>query len=50
MEVSESVPEDEWEESHRERRWLEVGKARGMVNERALRKLIDKLAKRVGKR
>jgi len=24
MEVSESVPEDEWEESHRERRWLEA--------------------------
>lgn len=50
MEVSESVPEDEWEESHRERRWLEARKARGMVDERALRKLIDKLAKRVGKR
>lgn len=50
MEVSESIPEDEWEESHRERRWFDTRDARRMVDERALRKLIDKLKKRLGKR
>ncbi len=50
MEVSESIPEDEWEESHRERRWFDTKDARRMVDERALRKLIDKLKKRLAKR
>ncbi|WP_374681435.1 histidine phosphatase family protein [Accumulibacter sp.] len=49
MAVSESVPEDEWEENHRERRWLEVKKARRLIAEPALRKLVDKLERRLAK-
>lgn len=49
MEVSESIPDDEWEESHRERRWLDAKDARRMIDERALRKLVDKLQKRLVK-
>ncbi|MQM34384.1 MAG: hypothetical protein CRU72_08035 [Candidatus Accumulibacter phosphatis] len=49
MAVSESVPEDEWEESHRERRWLDVKKAKRLIAEPALRKLVDKLEKRLAK-
>ena len=50
MAVSESIPEDEWEESHRERRWLDVKEARRLLDERALRKLVDKLEKKLDKR
>lgn len=49
MEVSESVPEELWEESHRERRWIEPQKARRLLDEPALRKLVDKLARRLGR-
>ena len=50
MAVSESIPEEEWEESHRERRWLDAKEARRLLDERALRKLVQKLEKRLGKR
>ena len=50
MAVSESVPEDAWEESHRERRWVGPKEARRLLDEPALRKLVGKLAKRLGKR
>ncbi|MBE2257923.1 MAG: histidine phosphatase family protein [Candidatus Accumulibacter sp.] len=50
MEVSESVPEEEWEESHRERRWLAPRKARRLLDESALGKLVDKLARKLAKR
>jgi len=50
MEVSDSIPEEDWEESHRERRWLGIDDTRQMLDERALRKLVDKLEKRLGKR
>jgi phosphohistidine phosphatase len=49
MAVRESVPEEEWEESHRERRWLEPKKAKRLIAEPALRKLVDSLAKRLAK-
>jgi len=49
MAVSESVPEEEWEESHRERRWLEPKKAKRLIAEPALRKLVDGLVKRLAK-
>jgi phosphohistidine phosphatase len=49
MAVSESVPEEEWEESHRERQWLEPKKAKRLIAEPALRKLVDTLAKRMAK-
>ena len=47
MAVSESVPEDEWEESHRERRWLEPKKAKRLIAEPALRKLVDELEQKL---
>jgi len=47
MAVSESVPEDEWEESHRERRWVGPKEAKRLLDEPALRKLVGKLAKRL---
>lgn len=47
MAVSESVPEEEWEESHRERRWFEPKKAKRLIAEPALRKLVDQLTKRL---
>lgn len=47
MAVSKSVPEDEWEESHRERRWFEAKKAKRLIAEPALRKLVDQLAARL---
>jgi hypothetical protein len=47
MEVSESVPEDEWEENHRERRWVDAKEARRLLDEKALRKLVGKLEKKV---
>jgi len=49
MAVSESVPEEEWEESHRERRWLDPKKAKSLIAEPALRKLVDSLAKRLAR-
>jgi hypothetical protein len=50
MEVSESVPEDEWEESHRERRWVDAEEATPPARRTALRKLVGKLEKRLAKR
>lgn len=50
MAVSESIPEDEWEESHRERRWLDPKEARRLLDEKALRKLVEKLEKKLDKR
>lgn len=50
MEVSESVPEEEWEESHRERRWVAPQKARRLLDEAALGKLVGQLARHLGKR
>jgi phosphohistidine phosphatase len=50
MEVSESVPEAEWEESHRERRWLDPTDAKRLIDERELRKLVKKLVKRTARR
>ncbi len=47
MAVSESVPESEWEESHRERQWITPEAAKELIDERALRKLVGKLAKRL---
>ena len=49
MEVTESIPEEEWEESHRERRWVEPKEARRLLDERALQKMVGKLEKGVGK-
>lgn len=50
MEVSDSVPEDEWEENHRERRWVDAKEARRLIDEKALRKLVGKLEKRLAER
>ena len=50
MEVSDSVPEDEWEENHRERRWVDAREARRLIDEKALRKLVGKLEKRLAER
>ncbi|HAY26168.1 MAG TPA: hydroxylase, partial [Candidatus Accumulibacter sp.] len=49
MEVTECIPEEEWEESHRERRWVEPKEARRLLDEGALRKMVGKLDKRLGK-
>lgn len=48
MAVGESVPEEQWEESHRQRRWVDLKKAQRLLDEPALRKLVQKLAKRLG--
>nr|WP_291992105.1 NUDIX hydrolase [Candidatus Accumulibacter sp. ACC003] len=50
MEVTESVPEEQWEESHRERRWVTPQKARRLLDEAALGKLVTQLEKTLGKR
>lgn len=50
MEVTESVAESEWEENHRQRRWVDVKEARRLLDEPALRKLVKKLEKRVEER
>ncbi|MEF8699295.1 MAG: histidine phosphatase family protein [Candidatus Accumulibacter sp. UW20] len=50
MAVSESVAEDEWEESHRQRRWIDPEEARRLLDEPALRKLAEKLEKRLARR
>jgi len=47
MAVSESVAESEWEESHRERKWLTPKAAKELIDEPALQKLVGKLEKRV---
>lgn len=47
MAVTESVPDAEWAESHRQRRWVPVKEAKRLLDEPALRKLVDKLEKRL---
>lgn len=50
MAVSESVSDEEWEkseESHRHRRWVTVREARRLLDEKALRKFLDKLEQRL---
>jgi len=47
MAVIECIPDAEWEENHRERRWVSVKEARRLLDEPALRKLVDKLEKRL---
>ena len=47
MAVTECVPDDQWEESHRERRWVKPKQARRLLDEPALQKLVGKLAKRL---
>ncbi|WP_300452164.1 histidine phosphatase family protein [Accumulibacter sp.] len=50
MAVSESVPEEEWEESHRARRWVDPKEAKRLLDEPALRKLVGKLVKCLAER
>ena len=47
MEVSECLPEGEWAESHRKRRWLAPGEAASRLDESGLRKLVGELASRL---
>ncbi|HMV04108.1 MAG TPA: histidine phosphatase family protein [Accumulibacter sp.] len=47
MAVSECIPDAEWEENHRQRRWVPAKEARRLLDEPALRKLVDKLEKRL---
>jgi len=49
MEVTESIPEEEWEESHRERRCGEAQEAQRLLDERALQKMVGKLEKGIRK-
>jgi hypothetical protein len=49
MEVTESIPEEEWEESHRERRWVDAEGGKTPARRTALRKMVGKLEKGVGK-
>ncbi|MGB1110493.1 MAG: NUDIX domain-containing protein [Gammaproteobacteria bacterium] len=47
MKVTEVLPEDKWEESHRGRTWVTVSEAKTLVKQRALVPMIESLQGRV---
>jgi phosphohistidine phosphatase len=49
MAVANCLPEGEWAESHRKRRWLPPDEAASRLDEPGLKKLLVKLAARLGK-
>lgn len=47
MRVDMQLPEDEWDESHRGRKWLSIERAGELIRQQEMRPMIDSLAARI---